>query len=321
MILAGIDIGTNTIRLLIADLETGSYREIFSDRKTARLGEALDRTGRLAPAAEERSLQALVGFAGRIRHYDATRVAVVGTSALRNASNSTDFIASAKRKTGLDIRVISGEEEARLTLLGVTRVLKDTGHSRGNPLPSALIIDIGGGSTEIIAIKSTQEPFIASLPLGAVYLAERLIQHDPPSKEEIELLRSAIRESLKEHADRINCGAYQMLAGTAGTVTTLAAMVQRLTEYDPVKINGYTMSKATIDGIIEKLTGSTLEERKSMPGLEKGREDIILPGAVILQELMSHFGFSSLIASDWCLREGIVLDLFEKIESPIQIIK
>jgi exopolyphosphatase / guanosine-5'-triphosphate,3'-diphosphate pyrophosphatase len=315
MILAGIDIGTNTVRLLIADLAIGSYHEIYSDRKTTRLGQDLDRTGRLAPAAEERSLLALFDFAERIRHYGAIRIAAIGTSALRNASNSSEFLAVVRQRTGLDIRIITGEEEARLTLRGVTQALRDTGHWSGNLLPSALVIDIGGGSTEIIAIKPGQEPLIASLPLGAVYLAERFVQHDPPAKHEIELLKHTIREAVRPHAVGINRGAYKILAGTAGTITTIAAMDQCLVEYDPGKINGYLVTRNTIDGIVEKLIGSTLDERQAMPGLEQGREDIMLPGAIIAQEIMSSFCFSSLIVSDWGLREGIVLDLFEKVSS------
>jgi exopolyphosphatase / guanosine-5'-triphosphate,3'-diphosphate pyrophosphatase len=314
MILAGIDIGTNTLRLLIAEVEARSFRELFSDRIITRLGQDLHRTGEIAPEAGKRSLNALLDFAESIRRHDVYRTAAVGTSALRNASNAADFIVDAKKKTGLSINVISGEEEARLTLLGVEQALATMGTMGDHPLASALVIDIGGGSTEIILAYPGKPQFIASLSLGAVYLTETFIRHDPPSVHDVNGLRAAIREILDRTISGMQVGPATIFVGTAGSVSTLAAMDQKLVIYDPDRINGYVMTNDTISRLVEKLCTSTLAERRAMPGLEKGREDIIVAGAIITQEIMQRFGFPKMIVSDWGLREGIVLDLYEKMQ-------
>lgn len=313
MILSGIDIGTNTLRLLVAETCLDSFHEVYADRRITRLGQDLDRMGRLSREAEERTLEALLDFAESIRRHAAVHTAAIGTSAFRNASNSPAFINEVKKRTGLDISVISGEQEARLTLRGVVRALKGLGTQNGNFLESALVIDIGGGSTELIMTSPEAEPAMASLPLGAVYLTDRFIKKDPPSKREIELLRHTIKKSLDRSCVMMRPGSGGAFVGTAGAITTLAAMDLGLAEYAPDKINGHTMTKATINGIIRKLEESSLEERRSLPGLEPGREDIILAGAVIAREIMERFGFMTIVVSDWGLREGIVLDLYEKI--------
>ncbi len=314
MILAGIDIGTNTLRLLVAETGPDSFHEVYADRKITRLGQDLDLKGMLTGEAEDRTLKALGDFAEKILHHAALHTSAIGTSALRNASNSYAFIHAVKKKTGIDITVISGEDEARLTLLGVARMLSgDGGQKKRNPLTSSLVIDIGGGSTEIIATRTGDKPESVSLPLGAVYLTERCIKHDPPNAEELALLRRMVREKLERHAAMIQPDAAGILIGTAGTITTLAAIDQGLVAYDPERINRSALTSDSIDKIIGTLGMSSLEERRMIRGLEPGREDIILAGAVILQEIMRRFGYTSMLVSDWGLREGIVLDLYEKI--------
>ena len=314
MILAGIDIGTNTLRLLVAETGPDSFREITADRKITRLGQDLDLNGKLSQEAEDRTLRALIEFAEKIRFHAALHTSAIGTSALRNASNSIAFIHTVKEKTGIDISVISGEEEARLTLVGVARMLSDDGGRQKKSWPaSSLVIDIGGGSTEIIATRKGKTPECVSLPLGAVYLTERCIKHDPPSTEELALLRRMAREMIDSHAAMIQPDTAGILIGTAGTITTLAAIDQGLVVYDPERINRSVLTGERIDAIIEMLSTSSLKERRRILGLEPGREDIILAGAVITQEIMQRFGYASMLVSDWGLREGIVLDLYEKI--------
>jgi exopolyphosphatase/guanosine-5'-triphosphate,3'-diphosphate pyrophosphatase len=314
MILAGIDIGTNTLRLLVAETGPDSFREIYADRKITRLGQDLDLNGMLTSEAQDRALKALGDFSEQIRRHAALQTAAIGTSALRNASNSSAFIHAVKKKTGIGIAVISGEEEARLTLLGVARTLTgDERQKQLTPLVSSLVIDIGGGSTEIITNRRDKAPVIISLPLGAVYLTERCIKHDPPIAEEVTHLRRMVREELDRYSAMIQPDPAGMLIGTAGTITTLAAMDQRLDGYDPARINRSVLTRDSIDKIVDTLSMSSLVERRTIRGLEPGREDIILAGAVILQEIIRRFGFTSMLVSDWGLREGIVLDLYEKI--------
>jgi exopolyphosphatase/guanosine-5'-triphosphate,3'-diphosphate pyrophosphatase len=155
-------------------------------------------------------------------------------------------------------------------------------------------------------------PVVVSLPLGAVYLTERFIKHDPPSAIELDSLRTVVREELDKQNTVVHPGPASVLVGTAGTITTLAAMDQKLFEYDPDRINRSMLTRSAIDGMVRMLRESTLQERRDIPGLEHGREDIILAGAVVTQEIMERFGFSTMQVSDWGLREGIVFDLYEK---------
>jgi exopolyphosphatase / guanosine-5'-triphosphate,3'-diphosphate pyrophosphatase len=317
MILAGIDIGTNTIRLLVAETGASSHTELYSGRTITRLGQGLDRTGTLASDARERSLQALQEFAAVIGRYETAATAVVGTSAFRNATNAAGFIAAVKQRTGLDISIITGADEARLTLLGVRRALA-RGATRDGPLASALVVDIGGGSTELIATRAGLVVSMESLPLGAVYLTERHVRHDPTAFDELDALRRAVRSELEAWAGGalvkagIALSDIAICAGTAGTVTTLAAMDQGLAKYDPDRINGYVLERDSLDRMVFQLASATLEERRKMPGFEPGREDIILAGAVIVQEIMARCNARQMLVSDWGLREGIVFDLYER---------
>jgi exopolyphosphatase/guanosine-5'-triphosphate,3'-diphosphate pyrophosphatase len=308
MILAGIDIGTNSLRLLVAEIGDNTFRELHSERTITRLGQDLDRTGMLSREAEESTFAALADFTAHIPLFSPFRTAAVGTSALRNAANAAEFIKEVKARTGLDITVITGEEEARLTLMGVGRVLK--GHS----LESALVVDIGGGSTELILTRPGSACVAMSLPLGAVYLTERFIKHDPPTDDELTKLKDAVRAELGQ-VDRIVPvpRSNGMCAGTAGTITSLAAMDQRLARYDPDKITNHVLTRRSIDAIVRTLVMSTAEERRGIAGLEAGREDIILAGAVITQEILEWCGCEKMLVSDWGLREGIILDLYERL--------
>jgi exopolyphosphatase/guanosine-5'-triphosphate,3'-diphosphate pyrophosphatase len=316
MILAGIDIGTNTIRLLVTKTSDTSHQELYSGRTITRLGQGLDRTGALAPEAQERTLKALEEFALIIINHSVDRTAAVGTSALRNAANAAEFIAGAKQRAGIGITVISGEEEAQLTLTGVRRALSRGNNAGADPLASALVIDIGGGSTELIVTRQGGIASMESLPLGAVYLTERFVHHDPPSRDELANLRKAVTRELDAlHAKHIRPASLTTCAGTAGTITTLATMDQELTEYDPDRINGYVLSRASLDGMVAMLSITTLDDRRKITGLEHGREDIILAGAIIAQEIMDRSGMREMLVSDWGLREGIVFDLYEKSRS------
>jgi exopolyphosphatase / guanosine-5'-triphosphate,3'-diphosphate pyrophosphatase len=318
MILAGIDIGTNSIRLLIAETGPDVFRELYSTRRTTRLGKDLDRTGRLSPDAIERSFSVLSEFSAHICRFSACQTSAIGTSALRIASNANEFITEVHRRTGIAVTVIRGEEEARLTLLGVTSALRGReGFETGLPT-SALVMDIGGGSTEFILTNTCSGPLVQSLPLGAVYLAERCITTDPPSLDELTVLRQTIRMELDKAEKRwpsLSQGTGnrpEKLVGTAGTITTLAAMDQGMVSFDPARINGAILTRVALDRIVETMVRSTLSERHTLAGLEPGREDIILPGAIITQEIMERHAYKEMLISDGGLREGIVADLAVK---------
>lgn len=315
MILAGIDIGTNTIRLLVAEVEGAAIvREVSSGRTITRLGEGLDRSAELSPHACSRSLAAVVAFAAQARLQGASRISAIGTSALRNASNAQQFVRSAREAAGVDVQIISGREEARLTLLGVAAALRAR---QADVLGgAAVVIDIGGGSTEVICREQGQRMRGSSLPLGAVYLTERYVRHDPPRAEEVEAIRAEISAELDRSGclGRGGCAARPgALIGTAGTITTLAAMAQGLAVYDPERINGYVLTRAAVDGLIRTIAGLTLAERGALKGLERGREDIVLAGALVAAEIMDRLTAASMTVSDGGLREGILLDLAAQI--------
>ncbi len=318
MILAGIDIGTNTIRLLVADVDGDGYRELRSGRQITRLGQDLDRTGLLSEEAQDRSLAALKQFSKMIREYPDCRTVAIGTSALRNARNAASFLSAVKESTGIEVAVVSGDEEARLTLEGVRRVLlRGKGPDR-DPLASALVVDVGGGSSELILTANGTTASIASMPLGAVYLTERFFHSDPPKKDERELLLQEIMLNLDAweiDLRRVKAPLprqVRSLVGTAGTVTTLASMALQMEVYDPEKINGFVLTRSTLEGLLDRLAASTIEERKAIPGLEPGREDIILAGAMVIGEIMKRSEKEEMIVSDWGLREGILFDLYER---------
>ena len=311
MILAGIDIGTNTLRLLIADAGPATLRQLVSDRIITRLGQGIDRSGMLAPDAQERSISALARFAEQVRLHSVTALDAVGTSALRTAGNAQEFIRDVKDRTGLDIRVITGDEEARLTLLGVRSAFGE-----GSPAEQSgacMVLDVGGGSTEVILARTDGESTERSLPMGAVYLTERFLLHDPPHQEEIATLRMSVREALRSLDEAGGAVRPTGLIGTAGTITTLAAMHLEMEEYDPVRINGSRLRRQDLDRLVTLLAGKSIGERRAIKGLEPGREDIILAGAIVVQEIMERTGAADLLVSDWGLREGIVLDLYKKL--------
>jgi exopolyphosphatase/guanosine-5'-triphosphate,3'-diphosphate pyrophosphatase len=317
MILAGIDIGTNSIRLLIAETGPGAFRQLYSTRRTTRLGKDLDRTGMLSPDAMARSLSALIEFSACIHRFSAAQTSAIGTSALRNASNAHTFIADVRQRTGILISVISGEDEARLTLRGVKSALHEEGMNAG-ALDSALVIDIGGGSTEFIVTSEGSKPLVQSLPLGAVYLSERYSTADPPGADALAALRQAVRSELDQAEQRgpalprATGDRPRQLIGTAGTITTLAAMDQAMTVYDPARINGSVLTRGAVDRLVLTLVRSTAAERRTLAGLEPGREDIILPGAIVTQEIMERYAYREMLVSDWGLREGIIADLLTR---------
>lgn len=310
MLFAGIDIGTNTLRLLVAEFTSGhvyrGYRNLRSERQITRLGEDISITDSLNTAAIDRTLSVLKRFAGICSEYPLNGIFTAATSAVREASNGPDFIKMVKAETGLDIDVISGDEEARLTMLGISSELDLKGRD-------FLLMDIGGGSTEFIFSSGGNNISTVSTDMGVVRFTERYLKSDPPVKEDIARLETAIEERLDTlHSFKDLCKSNTGFVGTAGTVTTLAAIEQKMTIYDPGKINGYKISKSGIENIRMHLLPMTTKMRRTIPGIEEGREDLIVAGVVVVDKVMERFGFKEIIVSDSGLREGLVIDLYRR---------
>ena len=303
MRLAGVDIGTLTCRLLIADLSPGGrLREVRSDRRILRLGEGVDQTKQLSGAAMDRVLQCLKEWQEMIDASSVDATAVVATSAVRDAANRDVFLDRVKCEAGFEVELLSGEEEARRTLLGIRS---------GLPVGviDLLALDIGGGSTEFILDRPGQNPVVHSIDIGVVRLCERILHHDPPSDEKIQQARAWIaRETKAAVAGMSNCQTATFV-GTAGTITSLAAMAQKLTVYEPARIHNYTLKLDTIRELEQTLLSRKKADRAGLPGLEKGREEVIVAGAIIIRTIMETLGMSAVLVSDLGLREGVLIDL------------
>lgn len=301
--LAGIDIGTLTCRLVIADLNPGQpLKELRSDRRILRLGEGVDRTKRLSSAAMDRTVTCLQEWQHVIQSHHVEAMAVVATSAVRDAENREEFLERVKREVGFEVEVISGEEEARRTLLGIR-----SGLPAG--VTDILALDIGGGSTEFILDQPGQEPMVRSIDIGVVRLCERVLRHDPPTDAEVGQAREWVnRETRAAIADM---GDYRQatFVGTAGTITSLAAMAQKLPTYEPARIHNYTLRRETVQELERTLLSRTKADRVGLPGLEKNREEIIAAGAIIIRTIMETLGEEECLVSDLGLREGVLIDL------------
>jgi exopolyphosphatase / guanosine-5'-triphosphate,3'-diphosphate pyrophosphatase len=305
MRLATIDLGTNTVRLLIADGERGraSWRVVDQDQRVTRLGEGLRATGRLAETPAARTAATVVAYVERARQAGATRIDIVATSAVREASNGADYATRLARATGARVRVISGEEEARLTLRGIV-------HGLGPGEGATLAFDIGGGSTEFILARDGVLTAAVSLRLGVVPLAERYPLPGPVAPAQYRALEDEVAQQLaRELAAPIAGARVDRLVGSAGTVTTLAALDLGLTTYEPARVQGHVLTRPAIDAQRARLSALDVGGRAALPCLEPGRADLILPGVAIVLATMTRVGCERLVVSDWGLREGILADI------------
>ena len=301
--LAGIDIGTLTCRLLIADVSPGNnLHELRSERRILRLGEGVDQTKRLSAGAMDRVIQCLKEWRGIVDEYQVDAATAAATSAVRDASNRGEFIARVKQATGFEIEVITGHEEARRTLLGIR-----SGLPAG--VTNILALDIGGGSTEFIFDRPGQAPVVRSIDIGVVRLCERVLRHDPPTEDEVRDAREWVATETKMAAADMGDFRTATFVGTAGTITSLAAMAQKLPVYEPSRIHNYRLHLDTIRTLEHMLLGSTKAARIGMAGLEKNREEVIAAGAIIILKIMETLGRSECLVSDLGLREGVLIAL------------
>lgn len=298
---ATIDLGSNTVRLLVADVEgPGRWRVVAEHQTVTRLGEGLAATGALGEVPMARTLAVVRDYVARGAALGATETRIVATSAVREAANGSVFAAAVERATGWRVRVVSGEDEARLTLLGVR-------HGVGPLAGPVVVFDIGGGSTEYILADGEQVRATASLRLGVVPLAERY-----PFPERVDrsryaaLLREVMRQLARELPAEILSARPAHLVGTAGTVTTLAALDLGLPRYDAGRVQGHRLSRAAIERLGARLGSLTVGERAALPCLEPGRADLIVPGVAIVMATLDCLGVDGLTVSDSGLREGIL---------------
>jgi exopolyphosphatase/guanosine-5'-triphosphate,3'-diphosphate pyrophosphatase len=305
---ASIDIGSNTLRLLIGESKDNRIYVKCYNRTITRLGTDIHRTGKLHDTPIEASIAVLREFSSLISSYNVKHVKAVATSALREASNADIFIQRALAETGISIEVISGEEEAELTLKGILSSLPE--HVPVH-YQSLLIIDMGGGSTEWIFYKNTQCLDRGSIPIGVIKLYGKCIKTDPVSKTDISCLNNEIVPLLHTLAKHVvhSIDNTTHLIGTAGTFTTLAAIDLELQKYEREKIHLHRLSLPRLYKMSQNLFSLTLEARKNVRGLEPERADLIIPGIQFTIKLMEIFHFKELFISDYGLLEGILLDI------------
>ena len=307
MVLAGVDIGTLTCRLLIARVsEAGRLTELHSDRRIVRLGEGVDHSRRLRLDAMDRVISTLLEWRKVIETYPVEGQIAVATSAVRDAKNRDEFLGRIKREAGFEVELISGEEEARRTMLGIRSGLPDG-------VSSVLGLDIGGGSTEFMLDRPGSASMVRSIEIGVIRLTERMLPHDPPAERELQAAREAINKETEQVRTWLGDFSGATFVGTAGTITTLAAMAQQLPVYEPARIHNYGLKLATVQKLERALLSRTKAQRRGMPGLELGREDVIVAGVLILHTVMETLGYRDCLVSDLGLREGILIDLASRI--------
>ncbi|MEO3782518.1 Ppx/GppA phosphatase family protein [Actinocorallia sp. B10E7] len=301
---AAIDCGTNSVRLLIADIVDGHMRDVEREMRIVRLGQGVDETGELAPEALERTFKEMRDYARLIGLHGAEKVRVVATSATRDARNRADFVSGVNEIFGVKPEVVSGEEEAQLSFTGATRELAVL-----RPLRPYLVVDIGGGSTEFVVGGSEVEA-ARSMNIGCVRMTERHFKGaNPPSPELISNAVADIDAALREVRQSVPVAEARTLVGLAGSVTTVAAMSMGLETYDSERIHLSRITAAQVHETTRKLLHMTHEERAALGFMHPGRVDVIGAGALILDRIMREYGFGAVVVSEHDILDGIAWSL------------
>jgi exopolyphosphatase/guanosine-5'-triphosphate,3'-diphosphate pyrophosphatase len=303
MRVAVVDLGTNTTRVLVADVDDGHVHELERRTKVTRLGEGVDSTGRLADGAVERVTQTLTEYKAIIDELKPERTIALATSATRDAENGGEFRQMLHDRFGLDAHIIPGEEEARLTFLGATA-------ARPPGTGPFVVIDIGGGSTEYVVGVAGEDPqFRVSTQAGSVRQTERHLKEDPPSDEDVLTLRAAIRSIVEAEIPPAVRQQVRSGIAVAGTATSLAAIDQQLDPYDPDKVNGYNLWLDACERMLAELAAVPLEKRRQVTGLHPDRAPTIVAGAAILVESMRVLRLASVEVSEADILHGAALDM------------
>lgn len=301
MRIAAIDIGTNSTRLLVADVVDGRIHELFRRSVVTRLGDRVDESGLLNDEAKRRVLDALAIYKAEFEEAGAIHVAGVATSAMRDAANGAAFRDEIARRFGIELDVIDGDREAQLTFAGV-----NTGAVAGG-VGRSVVVDIGGGSTEFIVGHGGELEFHVSTHVGAVRQSERHLHSDPPTRQELDALAAEVREIIHDEVPDAVRGGVMAGIGVAGTPTVLAAVDQALEPFDPWKVHGYSITRTACAGLLDRLGALPLVERRRVTGLHPDRAPTIVAGAAILLATMDAFGLASVDVSEYDILYGIAL--------------
>jgi exopolyphosphatase/guanosine-5'-triphosphate,3'-diphosphate pyrophosphatase len=302
MRVAAIDCGTNSVRMLIADVVGDSLTDVARRMEIVRLGEGVDRTGMLTPAAIARTRTALIGYAAEIAELGISRVRMCATSASRDASNAADFRTMVRGVLGVEPEVISGGEEARLSFTGAVHGL--------DAVPPYLIVDIGGGSTEFVTGRSAITAAL-SVDVGCVRMTERHLRSDPPDAAQIAAAERDITAAVDRALDAVDGRSAGTLVGLAGSVTTVTALALGLPEYDAGRIHHARVSYDAVAKVTSDLLAATVADRRALPVMHPGRADVIGAGALILRIVMERSDQQSVVASEHDILDGIAFGLAE----------
>jgi exopolyphosphatase / guanosine-5'-triphosphate,3'-diphosphate pyrophosphatase len=297
---AAVDVGTNSIRLLVAEERDGDLFDLARDMVITRLGQGVDRTGRLDPEAVERTMDVLGRYSRRARALGAGRIRVGATSAVRDVADRALLERAVTRITGSPPEVLSGEQEARLSFLGAT-----VGLDREPPYQ---VFDIGGGSTELVLGEREADAAI-SVDVGSVRITERVGPADPPTGEDLRTMHAVASEGLAPAEGRVPPGAAATLVGVAGTTTTVQALVLGLPRYDPEAIHRTVLEREDAERVAGELAAMTTAERAALPVMAPGREDVIVAGAVILVEILRRWRFERCLVSERDILDGLALEM------------
>jgi exopolyphosphatase/guanosine-5'-triphosphate,3'-diphosphate pyrophosphatase len=298
MKIGALDVGTNTVLMLVAETTSdGGARRVIDLARITRLGQGVDHNHRLDPPAALRTLDTIAEFVEQARAAGAEKIVAAGTATLRDAADGEDLIRRVRERTGVQLEIVSGETEAWLSYLAVMHGL------RLDPSRRLLIIDIGGGSTEFIRAAPGAKLQMASLQIGSVRLTERIIHHDPPTAREAADLRLAIDAELKGLGWKLET---DLLVGIAGTVTTVCAVALQMETYDPDRVHGYRLSRKEVERVLGLFGSRPLAERRKLKGLDPARADVIFAGTAILERVMSEADADSVTVSDQGVRWGLV---------------
>ena len=302
MRVAAIDVGTNSTRLLVAEAQAGGFRPLDRRMIITRLGEGVDRRRVLSSDALRRTFDTIAEYAATCGEYEVERLRVTGTSAVRDAHNRSEFFEGVRRLTGREPEVLSGDAEARATFLGVRSDLTEPG--------PVLVVDIGGGSTELVA--GVEVPHaLASLDFGCVRMLEKHLHSDPPTGDELAALRADVTSAVDAVKPSLGVAPGARLVGVAGTVTQLATLKAGLPVYDPDVVHHMVMSHGDVRLLARRLETLPYAQRKRVKGLEPGRVDVIVAGAEILVSIMESFDAAEVLVSEKDILDGLVLQLLE----------